>query len=135
MAGNEELWWYVVARKASLVWDDRQLVNALGSFNARYEKQLFGLTRIYATRATAYARKNAIWTDRTGNARNGLSSRGEKDGRVYRVTVFHGVPYGIWLEVKFSGRYAILRPTVDALGPQFLHDAGKLFSLASGGRN
>lgn len=117
-----------------LAWDDRALINRLSTFDAQFDRALFVLSRVYATKATAYSRRNAPWTDRTGNARNGLSARAEKQGNIHRVTVFHGMPYGVWLETRFSGRFAIIRPTVDTLGPQFLADASKLFGKISGGR-
>lgn len=64
-----------------------------------------------------YAKMNAPWTDRTGNARNGLAARPFRDAQSVGVIIYHQVSYGIWLEVKWSGRYAIINPTIDAMGP------------------
>jgi hypothetical protein len=70
-------------------------------------------------RAEAYARSNAKWTDRTGNARNGLKAQHDKVPMVsHTLTVFHSMPYGIWLEVRWSGRYAIIGPTLVNIAPQ-----------------
>jgi hypothetical protein len=33
------------------------------------------------------------------------------------MIVAHSVSYGIWLEVRFSGKYAIIKPTIDYIGP------------------
>lgn len=74
-----------------------------------------------ATRAEAYAKTNAPWTDRTGNARGGLFTAPFHDfGNNHGYDVAHSVPYGIWLEVRFEGRYAIIEPTVQAMGPELM---------------
>ena len=84
--------------------------------------------RYHATRARGYARKNAPWTDRSTNARNGLFAEASSAGSMHRITVGHTVPYGIWLEVRWSGRYAIIRPTIDHEGPEVMASVSQLFS-------
>lgn len=60
-----------------------------------------------------YARSNAPWTDRTGNARQSLHAYVEElAGDTVRLYLSHGVFYGIFLEVKHAGRYAIIWPTI-----------------------
>jgi hypothetical protein len=80
---------------------------------------LFSVMRFEEGRAEAYARLNAPWTDRTTNARNGLTAKGGLAGPGLGVLVLaHRVPYGIWLEVRFGGKYAIIMPTlIDEIGP------------------
>lgn len=69
-------------------------------------------------------RDNAPWTDRTGNARNGLKAEHQKqEMRWHQLTLSHSVPYGIWLEVRWSGRYAILNPTLEKIGPELMRTA------------
>jgi hypothetical protein len=69
--------------------------------------------------AEGYARTNAPWVDRTGNARNGLFVNHEKTPMVFhRLVVYHTMPYGIWLEIRWSGRYAIIGPTMFNVAPQ-----------------
>lgn len=71
--------------------------------------------------AESYMRFNALWTDRTGNARAGLRAVHESDPMVrHELVLFHTMPYGIWLEVRFSGKYAIIAPTLEALGPDLM---------------
>lgn len=66
-----------------------------------------------AARAASMMRENAPWTDRTGNARAGLKAIHEADPMVeHRLVLLHSMPYGIWLEVRWSGRYAIIGPTM-----------------------
>lgn len=63
-------------------------------------------------------RTNALWTDRTGNARNGLMAKHDGVPMVkHELTLYHTMPYGFWLEVRWSGRYAIIGPTMLAIAP------------------
>lgn len=66
-----------------------------------------------------FARSNAPWTDRTGNARNGLFVEHQREPMViHRLITYHTMPYGLWLEVRWSGRYAIIGPTMFHIAPQ-----------------
>lgn len=79
-----------------------------------------------------YARNNAPWQDDTGNARAGLSARVFNDGGEIVIELSHGVDYGYWLELIQEGRFAILLPTIEALGPRIINAAsGKV--LDTGG--
>lgn len=65
-----------------------------------------------AASSTAYMKGNAPWTDRTSAARNGLHAvTANRPGR-FELILAHAVSYGIWLEVKFSGRDAIILPSL-----------------------
>lgn len=71
--------------------------------------------------AETYMRFNAKWTDRTGNARNGLRATHVANPMVrHELIVFHTMPYGIWLEVRWSGKYAIIAPTLQVIGPDLM---------------
>lgn len=63
-----------------------------------------------------YARSNASWTDRTSNARNGLFARAYRRGKAHGIVLYHSVPYGIWLEVRWGGKYRIIVPTIQTQG-------------------
>jgi hypothetical protein len=68
--------------------------------------------------AASYARANAPWTDRTGNARAGLKAKHTAVPMVeHTLIIYHTMPYGIWLEVRWSGRYAIVGPTMFHIAP------------------
>lgn len=70
-----------------------------------------------------YAKAHAPWIDQTGNARRGLHSFYTKRSQYTHVaTLSHGVDYGKFLELCNSGRYAVLRPTVDALLPNIMEE-------------
>jgi len=68
--------------------------------------------------ATSYARANAPWHDNTGNARNGLFATHRAEPMVlHQLITYHTMPYGVWLEVRFSGKYAIIGPTMFHIAP------------------
>lgn len=69
-----------------------------------------------------YMRENAPWTDRTGNARNGLFAKHHDDD----IVCFHTMPYGIWLETRWAGKYAIIDPTVDNEGRRIMRGVKRI---------
>lgn len=79
-----------------------------------------------ATDAQAWMRTNAKWRDQTGNARNGLGTQViTSDGHV-QVVLYHSVPYGIWLEVRWDGKYAIIEPAIRHHAPKMMELIAKL---------
>lgn len=67
----------------------------------------------------SYAKDHANWTDRTGNARQSLHSFVQDvSNDAVELYLSHGRDYGIWLEVRWSGKYAIIWPTLSAHLPQ-----------------
>lgn len=73
-----------------------------------------------------YAQSNAPWADRTGAARDGLTAEVdfELDTGEVVITLYHTVDYGLWLELIQDGRFAIIMPALEALGPQIINRAG-----------
>lgn len=77
----------------------------------------------YEAISETYARTNARWTDRTGNARAGLFAEHDAEPMVvHRLTVYGTMPYTYWLEVRWSGRYAIIGPTLLHIAPTMAAD-------------
>lgn len=72
----------------------------------------------------AYAKYNAPWTDRTGLARDGLTASVYLEGGEVVLELAHTADYGLWLEIKNDGEYAIIMPTLEALGPDIIAKAG-----------
>lgn len=68
--------------------------------------------------AVRYMKTNAPWTDRSGNARAGLHAKASpvNGGEAFELLVAHSMFYGIFLESRFSGKYAILMPTINHIG-------------------
>jgi hypothetical protein len=78
---------------------------------------------LYVPRFESEMRGGASWTDRTGNARAGLFADHDSQPMVkHTMTVYGAMPYSIWLELRWSGKYAIIGPTMLALGPNMAAD-------------
>lgn len=77
--------------------------------------------------ATKWMKENAPWTDRTGNARSGLFSTtayGLKRDH-WELIMSHGIHYGIYLEVCNSGKYSVIKPALQHVGPLLLQRISK----------
>ena len=84
------------------------------------------VAQYWAPRVENYAKTNAPWTDRTGNARNGLAARSYRDGQETGIILYHQVPYGIYLETRWDGRYAIIDPTIAEMGPKVMQSYNRI---------
>lgn len=71
----------------------------------------------YADQIEEWMRENAPWDDRSGEARDGLTAEVDRHRMQAALYVYHTVDYGIWLEVRWNGKYAILTPAVEHWGP------------------
>ena len=100
----------------------RKLVKALKNADPKLLAMIDSTMQYWAPRVESYMKTNASWTDRTGNARNGLAARAYREGKEAGIVLYHQVPYGIWLEVANSGRYAIINPTIESQGPMVMED-------------
>lgn len=72
---------------------------------------------------------NRPWTDRTGAAKQrlrGSASIPEPDK--VRITLSHGVDYGLWLEYAKEKKYAILEPTIRLKGPDVVRGMENLLN-------
>lgn len=68
-----------------------------------------------------WAQANAPWQDQTGEARRQLQAGVVwEDEDHFTIFLGHGadIYYGIWLEVRFGGRNAIIVPTIMQFAPQ-----------------
>lgn len=110
------------------------LTPAIDKIEDSVDRFLTATVGYHAPRAEAYAKANAPWTDRSTNARSGLFAKAEFDRPRYRIIVAHAVPYGVWLEVRYAGRYAILEPTIRHEGEEVMKtiSAGLMAGLISG---
>jgi len=110
-----------VADRAHIRWTGT-LVGNLTTLEARQMAAIAASAGLIASEGEGYMRSNAPWTDRTGNARNGLRGEAQVEGGGRRATVvyYHSVSYGIWLEVANSGTYQIINPTLQVMGPRWM---------------
>lgn len=110
-----------MARKGTFVFDS--LTPQLKELLPRVDAAVDLVFDRYEAIAETYARTNAPWTDRTGNARGGLFAQHDKEPMVkHELTIFGTMPYTFWLEVRWSGKYAIIGPTMVEIAPQMAGD-------------
>jgi len=83
-------------------------------------------TKGFAAQVERYAKEHAPWSDRSGDARAGLTALGEQRLVTYTITLFHTASYGIWLEVRWDGKYAIIIPTIEHMGPVLMAELAAL---------
>lgn len=87
--------------------------------------QAVAVARRWAPTIEQYMQANAPWQDRTGTARRELFTEViDVAGSMVIILLSHGpnVPYGVFLELKFGGRDAILAPTIDVFMPRIWAD-------------
>lgn len=99
-------------------WYYDTLTPGLRSFPRRANLAVDEKLKEFAQDVEDYMRENAPWEDRTGDAREGLTAEAESHGFHHTIWLYHTVDYGIWLEVRWSGQYAIIVPTIEAMGPK-----------------
>lgn len=123
-------------------WDTAAMEAAIDELSPRINAGLAATGSKIAADGEAWMKATAPWNDVTGAARNGLVGRygGGAGGRdssgkftkggggtfSHRVTFSHTVDYGIWLEVRFDGRNAIIMPAVERFSVQWARLLGRL---------
>lgn len=109
------------------------LLKGVDVFSDRLERGIIGVFERQKHVAVAWMRENAPWTDRTGNARSGLSTVGRyKAGVSYTLVLFGRMPYNIWLEVRHQGKYSVIIPAIVDQGPKLMKTLNKLFGRLKG---
>lgn len=101
------------------------------------ENKLGAVVLMYAAtqaqRLESHMKINRLWTDRTGLAKSTLKSFVSQPSKdKIRITLAHGVDYGIWLELAHEKNYAIIGPTIDHEGPSVIDGLKDLMSRIGG---
>jgi hypothetical protein len=90
----------------------------------KLQRALYGVCRYWDGRVETYMKHNAPWTDRTTNARNGLTATAQKSGsRIaasnFAIVLSHSVDYGIYLEdERYASARPIIMPTIRLYAPR-----------------
>lgn len=107
----------------------------LKRFDARAANAVEKVLNFQAGTSETRMRSTAPWTDRTSNARNGLFAIVISTGPTSWVLLLsHSVSYGIWLEVRNSGEYAIVRPEFLKANREVMRRLSRVFELMEKGR-
>lgn len=97
-------------------FDVSQIESSLERMSTRADAAVKVFAEQGATTLQSHAKTNAPWTDRTGNARTRLNAYVSAMANGYRITLAHGVEYGIWLELAHEKKYAIIDKTINYVG-------------------
>jgi len=106
--------------KGGFHWYFDTLTPRMAVFGVVVEEAVEAVMEHYAGEVQDYAQENAPWEDRTGAARDGLTAEASSSGNTHEIVLYHTVDYGIWLEIRNSGEYAIILPTIEHMGPQIM---------------
>lgn len=84
-----------------------------------------------------YARANAPWQDRSGNARRNIRGFAGVAPQTdcWCASIEHGpyIDYGVWLETRWNGRYAIVGPTQELFSSRISGYIAKAIKAANAG--
>lgn len=117
----------------SLKINTKGLDSSLDGMSERLATAVLMLADTKSKEIESYAKANRKWRDRTNQAKANLrcvTSRPEKN--LVRITLSHGVDYGIWLELANEKRYAIIKPTLDVYGPKVMSSLEGLMNRLKG---
>lgn len=104
------------------------LSSGLANFQFKTANGMADIAQEFAGELVDYARKNAPWNDRTGDARDGLETEVRLENDSLEIDLYHTISYGIWLEIRWGGRYAIIIPTVEQKGSELLDRMNNMLS-------
>jgi len=120
----------------NLELDMTPLLKGTLNLDKQLDRGVAGVMEYWDSRIEATMKVGATWTDRTGNARLGLRAvAGHEPFVSHWIDLFHSVSYGIWLEVRWAGKYAIVIPTLITAGPKVMGTLNKLFARLQDGAN
>ena len=103
------------------------------NYRQAIERGVHAIAQRWAPEIENYMKSNAPWTDRTGNARGALYSKVEPPTPaqirgMIEIWLGHGMDYGIFLELRNAGRYAIVNPALDYFAPRIWADVRRMLS-------
>ena len=112
-----------------LKYDESSLKKGLDNLGPKMGAMLLMYAATKASELQSKMKKNRPWTDRTGMAKALLSAVvSQPNKNTIRITLAHGVEYGIWLELAHGKNYAIIAPTIREEGPRIVEDLDNLMS-------
>lgn len=112
-----------------LDYDSSALSKNLDKMSVKLGAVILMYASTKASEIQAKMKMNRPWTDRTGMAKALLNAKvSQPDKNIVRITLAHGVNYGIWLELAHGKNYAIIAPTIREEGPRIVEDLDNLMS-------
>ena len=97
------------------------------AYQEAIHKAVFTIAQRWAPEIENWMKENAPWTDRTGNARQTLyTAVRDVTNKMVSIILSHGIHYGLFLEVRHAGKYAIINPALDEFGPKVWNDVKRV---------
>ena len=112
-----------------LNYDESALKKNLDKMSVKLGAVVLMYSTTKASELQSKMKVNRPWTDRTGLAKTLLNAKvSQPSPTIVRITLAHGVNYGIWLELAHEKNYAIIAPTIREEGPRIVEDLNNLMS-------
>lgn len=112
-----------------LNYDESSLKSNLDKMSVKLGAVVLMYASTKASELQSKMKLNRPWTDRTGMAKALLNAKvSQPNKNTIRITLAHGVDYGIWLELAHGKNYAIIAPTIREEGPRIVEDMNNLMS-------
>lgn len=119
-----------MASGGRITWNDKAVSDKLLRAPAKADVALTAIIERQSARGERLMKTNAPWTDRTGNARQGLHGATHRERlKLYAVILAHTAAYGIWLEVAHGGKFRIIQPSLVTTGSETMRDVSALFAV------
>lgn len=93
------------------------LTTRLNQMGPKIKRAMVASGGLAATQAESFMKSEAPWTDQTGAARNGLKAQLVVSTNKVALVMYHSVPYGVFLEVRWGGKYGVIPAAMAAVGP------------------
>lgn len=108
-------------------WEfEGDLVARLNQMGPQAKRAMVAGANLTKTQAISHMRSTAPWTDRTGNARSGLNAEVEVSFNAVALILYHTMPYGVYLETRWGGKYAVIRPSIPVMAQLLVTNVGRL---------
>ena len=92
--------------------DISHIIRGLDRYSKAVQDGLKVACKSTADEMQTHSKARAPWTDRTGDARSGLTASWGVNQYVYYIKLANTVPYGIHLELGMGKRFEIVAPTM-----------------------
>lgn len=112
--------------------DTKDLQDNIMAFSDRLQAVLVAYGETESAKLEALAKRGRPWTDRTGQARQRLHGDSKRTKKGIKITLAHGVDYGVDLEFKYEKKYAIIYPTLKRQAPEVWAGLQDLFDKTGG---
>lgn len=104
-------------------FNDSDMMTKMNNLSVKLGAAVLMYANTKAVQLESTMKQKRPWTDRTGMAKAMLKARvSMPNSNTIRITLSHGVSYGVWLELAHEKKYAIIDPTIKAESPKIVKD-------------